>query len=209
MTISPSSGYSAGMMSWPASPRIRIRPIGPGSPMRRLGAPRSTLAGGASDRSGRWPSRVWTTSMPLSRAASSTAAIGFTARASCETSLPSVSPKPPGSMKSRCMSMMRSAVVDQSRSIGPAPRRPCRWLDTLSSPSPHAPEPENSRSALSKAYAIVYNGAMMRRLREIIYDFQLACNAVPESAAFAVRSFGSGHLLIRWALRCALIAQRI
>ncbi len=41
--------------------------------MRKLGAPRSTLAGGASDRSGRWPSRVWMTSMPVSRAASSTA----------------------------------------------------------------------------------------------------------------------------------------
>ena len=31
-------------MSWPGSPRIRMRPIGPGSPMRMLGAPRSTLA---------------------------------------------------------------------------------------------------------------------------------------------------------------------
>src|ERR1035437_1640868 len=106
------------MMSWPASPRIRIRPIGPGSPMRRLGAPRAIFAGGASDRSGEWPSRGCTTSMPRSRAAASTAAIGCTARASCETSLPRVSPKPPGSMKSRCMSMMTSAVADQSRSIG-------------------------------------------------------------------------------------------
>jgi hypothetical protein len=49
---------------------------------------------------------------------SSTAAIGFTARASWLTSLPSVSPKPPGSMKSRCMSMMRSAVAAQSSAIG-------------------------------------------------------------------------------------------
>ena len=86
--------------------------------MRRLGAPRSIFAGGASDRSGKWPSRVWTTSIPMSRAAASTDAIGWTARASCETSLPSVSPKPPGSMKSRCMSMMTSAVLDQSRAIG-------------------------------------------------------------------------------------------
>ena len=106
------------MMSWPASPRIRIRPIGPGSPIRNDGAPRSTLAGGASDRSGKCPSRVWTTSMPVSRAADSTDAIGFTARASCDTSLPSVSPKPPGSMKSRCMSMIRSAVAAQSSAIG-------------------------------------------------------------------------------------------
>src|ERR1700735_2600437 len=118
MTISLSSGYSSGMMSWPASPRIRIRPIGPGSPMRRLGAPRSIFAGGASERSGAWPSRACRTSMPSSRAALSTDPIGFTARASCETSLPSVSPKPPGSMKSRCISMMTSAVADQSRWIG-------------------------------------------------------------------------------------------
>ena len=106
------------MMSWPASPRIRMRPIGPGSPMRKLGAPRSTLAGGASERSGRWPSRVWMTSKPIARAAASTAPIGFTARANWLTSLPSVSPKPPGSMKSRCMSMMSSAVARQSSAIG-------------------------------------------------------------------------------------------
>ena len=56
--------------------------------------------------------------MPMSRAALSTDAIGCTARASCETSLPSVSPNPPGSIKSRCMSMMTSAVADQLRPIG-------------------------------------------------------------------------------------------
>ena len=64
MTGSPASGASAGTMSWPGSPRIRMRPIGPGAPMRSVGAPRSTFARGASDRSGRWPSRVWMTSMP-------------------------------------------------------------------------------------------------------------------------------------------------
>ena len=37
-----------------------MRPIGPGAPMRSDGAPRSTFAAGASERSGRWPSRVWT-----------------------------------------------------------------------------------------------------------------------------------------------------
>jgi len=37
------------------------------------------------------------------------------ARASCDTSLPSVAPNPPGS---RCMSMMSSAVVVRSISIG-------------------------------------------------------------------------------------------
>src|SRR5258708_31185253 len=106
------------MMSWPASPRIRIRPIGPGSPIRKLGAPRWSLAIGASDRSGRWPSRVCTTRTSALRAALKTAWQGPTAPASWVTSLPSVAPKPPGSRKSRCMSMMTSAVFDQSSSIG-------------------------------------------------------------------------------------------
>ena len=99
------------MMSWPASPRIRMRPIGPGSPMRMEGAPRATLAGGASERSGRWPSRVWMTSMPAaSRRRQQRACTARSAACSSETSLPSVSPKPPGSRKSRCMSMMISAA---------------------------------------------------------------------------------------------------
>ena len=41
-----------------------------------------------------------------------------TARCSSDTSLPSVSPKPPGSRKSRCMSMMTSAVRSSSTVIG-------------------------------------------------------------------------------------------
>ena len=48
--------------------------------------------------------------MPAARAAASTAWSGSTTRASRTTSLPSSSPKPPGSRKSRCRSMMRSAV---------------------------------------------------------------------------------------------------
>lgn len=42
-----------------------MRPIGPGSPIRKDGLPRSTLAGGASDKSGRCPSRVWMMSVGL------------------------------------------------------------------------------------------------------------------------------------------------
>ena len=56
------------MMSWPYSPRIRMRPLGPGAPMRRLGSPRLSLAGGQSDRSGTCPSRVWITVRPTARA---------------------------------------------------------------------------------------------------------------------------------------------
>src|SRR5580698_10416463 len=107
------------MMSWPASPRIRMRPIAPGSPIRIDGAPRSTLAGGASAMSGRCPSRVWTISMPSLRAQVSSALAGLMALASSETSLPSVSPNPPGSRKSRCMSIMTMAVRRGSMAIAP------------------------------------------------------------------------------------------
>ena len=58
ITGSPAAGYSSGMMSWPASPRTRMRPIGPASPMQVALRPRIFLAGGRSARSGRWPSRV-------------------------------------------------------------------------------------------------------------------------------------------------------
>ena len=106
------------MMSWPYSPRIRMRPLGPGSPMRRLGSPRLSLAGGQSDRSGTWPSRVWITVSPTSRAAASTSCSGGTTASSSDTSLPRVSPKPPGSTKSRCMSMITSAVLAGSKVNG-------------------------------------------------------------------------------------------
>ncbi|MGY4235200.1 hypothetical protein ACVIIW_004147 [Bradyrhizobium sp. USDA 4449] len=134
--------------------------------MRNDGAPRSTFAGGASERSGKWPSRVWITSMPVSRAAFSTAPIGFTARASWLTSLPSVSPKPPGSMKSRCMSMITSAVDNQSSLIGSgsALMTPSVGLVEFNMTRPR----ENSLSQeFCKRRAIVYNRGSVRETREI------------------------------------------
>ena len=104
------------MMSWPYSPRIRMRPLGPGAPIRRLGSPRLSFAGGQSDRSGTCPSRVWITVIPASRAAARTFCSGGTTACRWLTSLPSVSPNPPGSTKSRCMSMITSAVVAGSNS---------------------------------------------------------------------------------------------
>ena len=59
-------------MSWPRSPRTRMRPIGPGSPMRFSPRPRTIFVGGQSARSGRCPSRVWMTIISRARAASST-----------------------------------------------------------------------------------------------------------------------------------------
>src|SRR5262245_25853170 len=97
-------------MSLPGSPSTRMRPIGPLSPMRKVGRPRSRLAGGQSPRSGRWPSRVCTTRMPCPRAHASRSFTVGTIAARRLTSLPSASPKPPRSMKSRCMSITTSAV---------------------------------------------------------------------------------------------------
>src|SRR5690606_5183926 len=120
--------------SWPTSPRIKMRPIGPQSPIRLLGWPRSSFDGGASLRSGRWPSRVWMTSRPASRAASSTVMQGSIALRSRPTSLPSDSPKPPGSRKSRCMSMITSAARARSNSMA------CGCADNITmSPSPLPP----------------------------------------------------------------------
>ncbi len=196
MTISLSSGYNAGMMSWPASPRIRIRPIGPGSPMRRLGAPRSIFAGGASERSGEWPSRVCTTSMPMSRAALSTDAIGCTARASCETSLPRVSPKPPGSMKSRCMSMMTSAVADQLRLIGSGSAATMPLDDCLEFAICNAP----TREKLSKGTKQSPCHCVQRRLVSARSGISRRFNRLgfrSDVCLFSERNLSDEHLLIR------------
>src|SRR4029078_2158899 len=55
--------------------------------------------------------------------ASSTLRVGSIALRSSETSLPRASPNPPGSTKSRCMSMMTSAQLPRSNenSYGSAP----------------------------------------------------------------------------------------
>jgi len=84
--------------------------------MRLAPRPRTILVGGQSAKSGLCPSRVWITSMPVRRAASSMRLHGPITACSGETSLPSASPKPPGSTKSRCMSIITSAVVAGSKS---------------------------------------------------------------------------------------------
>jgi hypothetical protein len=53
------------------------------------------------------------------RAAAISARQGGTAAASSDTSLPSVAPKPPGSRKSRCLSMTTSAARAGSKLRGP------------------------------------------------------------------------------------------
>src|SRR6478735_1336345 len=132
MTISPSIGASSSMMSWPYSPRMRILPSAPSSPIRWDGLPRCSFAGGQSERSARWPSLVWMTSMPEALAAASTSASGGTTFCSRETSLPRVSPKPPGSRKSRCMSITTRAVAATFNGNGPgaASTAPVRSADS-------------------------------------------------------------------------------
>jgi hypothetical protein len=62
----------------------------------------------------------------------------------------------------------------------------------------YAPEPENSRSALSKAYAIVYNEEWRCLPEESTIVFKwLGC--FDGGCLFFARSFRSGHLLIDWA----------
>jgi len=70
-------------------PSVRLVPI-------NVFPPRVSFAGGQSDRSGRWPSRVWTMNIFFSRAFANTLSRGGTAASSSEVSLPSISPKPPG-----------------------------------------------------------------------------------------------------------------
>ena len=111
MTISPGGGASAAMIAVPGSPAISRRPIGPGSPMRSVGVPRWRLAGGQSDRSGLVRlARV--DHRPAARAPGrEQRGDRRDGRQQRVTSLPSEAPKPPGSTKSRCMSMTTSAVV--------------------------------------------------------------------------------------------------
>ena len=94
--------------------RLAARSAGaPSGRRRRCAAPgcrAARLAGGQSDRSAVCASRVCTIGQPRARHAASSAAIGAIAPCSCVTSLPSEAPKPPGSTKSRCMSMTTSAV---------------------------------------------------------------------------------------------------
>ena len=72
------------MISQPGSPRTRMRPHGPSSPMPApICLERQSLFGGQSDRSGLWPSRVCTTGAPCARhAASSGCTAGIGARVS-------------------------------------------------------------------------------------------------------------------------------
>ena len=76
-----------------------------------FGLPRSYFAAGRSDRSARWPSRVWTMNRPAARHALSTRSAAGRALSRNEVSFPSDSPKPPGYTKSRWKSIMTSAVV--------------------------------------------------------------------------------------------------
>src|SRR5579863_3195275 len=60
MIGSPATGARSGMISQPNSPRTRMRPHGPGSPIPApIWRERQRLLAGKSARSGRCPSRVW------------------------------------------------------------------------------------------------------------------------------------------------------
>ena len=71
-----------------------------------MASQRRFFDGGQSPRSAAWASSVCATKRPRARAASSTRAAAGTADRSGATSLPSDAPKPSGSRKSRCQSIM-------------------------------------------------------------------------------------------------------
>lgn len=118
ITVSPGCEARSGTISWPGSQRTSMRPIGPLSPMRVPAEPQSTLACGASERSGR---RLRGYGPPAARRrASPPAGSGrVPLRAKRETLLPRAAPEPPGSRNSRCMSITTSAPRAESMEIEP------------------------------------------------------------------------------------------
>ncbi len=105
------AGARSSMMSWPYSPRIRMRPFGPGAPMRRRRVAAVELGGRAVGQVGHVPLAGVDHghARRRGRRRAPPAAAGRPP-AAATTSLPRVSPNPPGSTKSRCMSMITSAV---------------------------------------------------------------------------------------------------
>ncbi len=90
--------------------------MAPISPICSAGLPRLILLGGQSLRSGLCASRVWITGQRFLRNRAISRAVVGTMASSRATSLPRLSPKPPFSMKSRCMSITTSAVASGAKS---------------------------------------------------------------------------------------------
>ena len=95
-----------------------MRPIGPASPMRGLAAAADLLGRRQVAEVGTMAFARVHHRQPFARHAASSFRFGSIIRRSCDTSLPSISPKPPGSRKSRCMSMISSAQVAGENSNG-------------------------------------------------------------------------------------------
>jgi hypothetical protein len=98
------------------------------------------------------------------------------------------------------MSMMTSAVFDQSRSIGPGSATTVLWVGYLALVIDRSPSRTIPDSELSKAHAIVYNGARRWRRLESSIKFKWLIGQ-RGGCLFFVRGLGQGSLHIRWA-RC-------
>src|SRR5450432_3680093 len=97
-------------------------------------------------------------------------------------------------MKSRCMSMMRRAVADQSRTIGSGSAATVPLVRLIEFAICTHPRRESPRNQLSKAHAIVYNAFGHRDVRKsFIFSAGWFLNRV---CLFPVRRFCDGHLLI-------------
>ena len=107
-----------------------MRPIGPGVADAQAGVAALALGRRAVGQVG--PVRIRAcarTGQPRARQASSSAAIGAIAPAAASRRCPALAPKPPGSTKSRCMSMTtsaRAAAARTGRRTGRARPRPAR-----------------------------------------------------------------------------------
>ncbi len=99
------------MMSWPGSPRTRSRPIAPTSPIASVGLPRAFFAGAQVGEVGAMPLAGVDHRQP-GRARRIEQAPGRRDGAAQQADIVAEhSPNPPGSRKSRCMSMISSAAV--------------------------------------------------------------------------------------------------
>ena len=114
-------------MSWPSSPRTRMRPLGPSAPIPSSRRPRASFAGGRRRGPAGGPRGCGRRACPRRARRRARRRSARPRAAAGATSLPSSSPKPPGSRKSRCRSMMSSAVVagrTRTRTARPRGRPP-------------------------------------------------------------------------------------
>ena len=154
----------------------------------RAGRARAWPAGSRC-RSGRWPSRVWTTSIPLARGRRrAPRCSGSTTRREQRDVVAERSPKPPGSRKSRCMSMTTAPCAPARTRTGtarpPGGRSPAR-SEARGHSAAHPREPARLYTTL---WTVGHGGATLSRPSEVPNgpvgtEFVASCSTVGPSTA--------------------------